>query len=439
MKVCDSCWLQTPDANAGTCTFCGGARLLPVEDVIGREKAQRVSNLTLEAGNGVVRGFWEFDGAEGRVRVFRRAGLPPGEYGGGDEVALLGPHSFEDRGVRNGRLYYYRVLVEYEGPGGKPLLTPGVCAAATPEAPPQAVERCELSFEQGVLHVTWKPPRLGAVRVYRTEKRPAWRVGEVLAAESLSSLGVVLKSSYDGLAVDYKPPEKTAFYVPVTIAGDRAVIGAPEFYVAAPEISKLSVRHHDSFIQLQWQWPPGCDLARVAWREVVCPQGPDDPLARIRNISRGEYRERGGLRIEDPPKERCYFVVYTLVKVDGQEFYSAGRGRGARYELHPRASLAVSYSISRGGWPRRRATITLTADKDVERLPEVVVVAGRGDIEPTSAASGAEVGRVKDVRLRANVPASFPFSAAALKGEPRLRAFFREPQPPGGLELRKAR
>jgi hypothetical protein len=429
--------LQNDDA-AEKCEYCGGVELLPAEEVVGRDRLQDVSNLVLEAGDGVVRGYWEFDGADGRVRVFRREGLPPGEYGGGVEVALIGSQSFEDRAVSNGRRYYYRVVVEYLSRAGSPVLTPGVCGVAAPEVPPQPVEACQISFEQGVLHVKWTPPRLGAVRIYRTEERPEWRSGDLLPTDRLAGLGVLLKSSrLEGMAYDDRPPEKTAFYVPVTITGDLAVMGRPEFYVAAGEVSKLKARHDGSQIQLQWQWPAGCDLALVTWREDAHPRGPDDKTAHWRKVTRGEYQKQNGFRTPAPAKTRCYFVVYAAVNIDGEMFYSAGKSPGARYELLPRASLTVTYSISRGGWRGRRATIRLNSEKDVERLPDIVVVAGRGDLEPLSIEAGVEVGRVRGVSLRANVAASYPLSAKSLTAESRLRAFFSDPQPAGGMELRK--
>lgn len=388
---------------------------------------REVTNLNLEASDGLVNCSWEFDVSEGRVRVFRQEGRPPSKAGDGMEVAPTGPHNLLDKGVTNGHLYYYRVVVEYRDARGQPVLTSGIVRSIKPEQPPPAIEEFQITLEQGVLHVSWVPPQHGAVSFYRTFQKPEWRTGEQIPAAKLAGMGVPLRIELNNLAVDFAPSTQPAFYVPVTIAGDVAVIGNARRYLTTQDVSHLKARDFGKYLQLQWRWPEDCRLAVVAWRHDAYPQDPLDARATTHRISRGEYDGHGGFRISDPAKATYYFVVFAANQVDGDEVYSSGVSPGAREVLRMSLPLSISYSIARSNWlHRNRVTISLKAESDVARLPEIVVVGQRGNIQPLSREQGVLLTTLSGLRLQARTPVSHEFSLDAVPRPCYLRAFFRD-------------
>src|ERR1043165_370786 len=82
-----------------------------------------VSNFNLEAGDGLVRCSWDFSVPEARVHLFRQEGNAPGAPGDGVEITPSSPPSVIDRDVKNGCLYYYRIVVEYRDNNGQSVFT----------------------------------------------------------------------------------------------------------------------------------------------------------------------------------------------------------------------------------------------------------------------------------------------------------------------------
>ncbi|MDX6527824.1 MAG: hypothetical protein QOH41_114 [Blastocatellia bacterium] len=388
---------------------------------------QEVSNLSVEASGGLVNCSWEFDVPEGRVRVFRQESRPPSRAGDGLEIAPTGPHNLLDRGVSNGHLYYYRVVVEYRDAKGQPVFTSGIVRSVRPEQPPPAIDEFQITLEEGVVHVSWVPPKHGAVSFYRTFQKPEWRIGEQIPAAKLAALGVPLRIELNNLAVDFAPSTQPAFYVPVTIAGDVAVIGNARRYLTTQDVSHLKAVDFGRYLQLQWRWPEDSRLAVVAWRHDAYPHDPLDARATTHRISRGEYDGEGGFRINDPAKAPYYVVVFAVTQVDGEDIYSSGISPGAHDLLRTSLPLSISYSISRGNWlHRNRITITFNAEREAKHLPEIVVIAKRGDIQPLPNNNGILLATISDLSLHSGTPVSHEFTLDAVRRPCYLRAFFRD-------------
>jgi hypothetical protein len=386
-----------------------------------------VSNLNIEASNAVVKGSWELDVADARVRIFRQEGHPPTKPFDGREITPGGPHNFLDREVSNGHLYYYRVVVEYRDLRGQPVFTSGIVRSVKPEQPPPALDEFQITLEHGVLHVSWTPPKHGAVSFYRTPDKPEWRIGEQIPAAKLRSLGVPLRNEFNNLALDFAPPDKPAFYVPVTVAGDVAIIGSARRYLMIQDVSGLKAQDFGRYLLLQWRWPEDCRLAVVAWRHDAKPQYPQDARATTHRISRGEYDGQGGFRINNPAKAPYYFVVFAATQVDGEDIYSSGVSPGAQEVLRMSLPLSISYSISRGNWlHRNRVTITFNADREAKNVPEIVVIAKRGDIRPLPSDQGVLLTTVTGLSLQRGASVSHEFTLDSVRRPCYLRAFFRD-------------
>lgn len=387
---------------------------------------REVANFRLTAGDGAVRGAWDFDVPEGRVRVYCREGTAP-EHGKGREIPLSGPHGFSDSQVQNGRLYYYRAVVEYHGADGKPVFTPGLVRSVKPELPPKPVEHLLVTFDGGVLNLNWTPPPHGKVTVYRAAREPAWKSGTQVPLSSVGGLGLPLQNKSDGQAVDSSPPAAPTYYVPVSVAGDIAVIGAARKFVSLPDVTNLSAEDFGHYLQLRWHWPEGCHAALVAWRDDASPQDASDPRASKRTISRGEYERVGGFRVENPAGKAYKFAVFAASEAGGETVYSSGVREGSRAELRTARPIALSYTLARGRLRRSRFTLTLTAESEVGSLPELIVVAKRGDIQPLRADDGAVVASLGGTSLPADSKVPFEFQLDNVRPPVYLRAFFREP------------
>src|SRR6185295_19079900 len=129
----------------------------------------------------------------------------------------------------------------------------------------------------------------GSVSFYRTPNKPEYRSGQQLSSVQLTALGDPLRSASPNLAVDFAPPDTPTYYVPVTIAGDVAIVGSSRRYVKTQDVSRLTAQDFGSYLQLQWQWPPDCPLSAIAWRHDAYPIDPYDTRAVVHQISKGEY------------------------------------------------------------------------------------------------------------------------------------------------------
>jgi hypothetical protein len=388
---------------------------------------REVANLKLEAGDSMVRGSWDFDMAEGRVRAYCREGASPDRQTG-REVTLASPQNFIDTGVRNGQLYYYRIMVEYRDARGQAVFTPGTVLSIKPEQPPKAVDHLLVTFDEGTLNILWTPPPHGKVGIYRATQAPEWKSGTQLPVENLGSLGLRLQSKSESQAVDSSPPNSPAYYVPVTIAGDVAVIGTARRFVALPDVSNLVAEDFGQYLQLRWQWPADCHSALVAWRTDAFPQDAYDSAAVKRKLSRGEYERQGGFRIERPEKSAYKIIVFAATEMKGETVYSAGVREGSRAELRTALPVAVSYTLSRGKLRRGRFTLTISAEQAVHNLPEVVVVAKRGDLQPLRSDDGSVIASFNGVSLTVGQKVPFQFELNGTQRPVYLRVFFRDPE-----------
>jgi predicted RNA-binding Zn-ribbon protein involved in translation (DUF1610 family) len=386
-----------------------------------------VSGLRLRVSDGHIVGEWQPPPGRARIRVFRREGGDPAGPGDGLEITPQGAHGFADRDVQNGRTYHYRVCVEYEeaGPAGR-ALTRGVCARATPERPPRALESIELEYTEAGVRVRWQPPDYGEVVIRRGAAAPAQRPGDVLTAAQVAAAGTPLVVERPGAAVDTALPQGISWYTALTRAGDVTVLGASRRFLVLPEVDRTEVEDRLHYLLVRWQWPPAARLALVAWRHDRWPEGPDDPLAQKASTSLAEYERQDGFRIAHPAAQPHYVMVFAASRVDGANVFSVGLGPGTRAEARTRPPVRIAYSVKRGLFKRRRVAVTLVAREEVAALPELVLAARRGDVEPLSLEGCRVLATKAGLRLAPSHALTFEVDLDGLDGPHRLRLFFRE-------------
>lgn len=387
--------------------------------------ALEVADFRLEAGDGIVRGSWNLDLPEARVRVFCREGQPP-EKNLGREIDISG-HSFKDTNLKNGRIYYYRIQVEYRDIKGYAVLSPGIVDSVKPEQPPKPVDHILITHDEGLINLTWTPPPHGTVNIYRNVNQPNWESGTQIPLANLSQLGTRIQTRSESQAIDSNPPDGPIYYTPLTVSGDIAIVGTPRRFVALPDVSNLKAEDFGRYLQLRWDWPKDCKSALVAWRADSFPEDSADPRATKHKISLGQYEREGSFRVENPAEDTYKFVVFAALEMGVETVYSAGVRKGARAELRKVSPVAVSYTVSRGIFRRKRFTLVLSVERDVARLPEMVVVAKPGGLQPLRSNDGAVVSTFSSTELRAGEKRSFEFEVNGLQRPTYFRAFFREP------------
>jgi tetratricopeptide (TPR) repeat protein len=395
--------------------------------------AIEVRKLGVVAGDGIVSGSWENVVPGARVLVTRKEGSAPANQPDGTDIRVTGSQGFVDSTVRNGQIYYYRVSVEYTDPRGGNLMTSGHVVMASPDQPPTPVEDLKIALASGAIELAWSPIARGTVRVYRRTDMPAWQIGARIAASSASDIGTPLGNVATTRAVDGLPPEGIVYYVPVTISGDLAVVGASRRYVSLPEVSALTAQDFGTYLQLQWQWPKDCSFALVSWRADAYPDHSSDKLASIRRVSKGEYEQHGGFRINNPPPTPHRFVVFAGGRIDDTDVFSAGLDGGSRADLRTTKPVQISYQVERGLWHRKQLTLTLSASRTVKSVPDLIIVAKRGDLQPLRADDGSQLALLSGLALSAGQPSTYEFK---LQFRPAyIRAFFLEPSAYQGFRL----
>ncbi len=411
--------------------------------------AVEVANLTLKAGDGSVTAAWSPVPPGARVRALRKENSPPASHQDGVRVKHLDRDEFfdgfVDTAVRNGCMYYYLIWVEYKDPSGRALATPGRVERARPEAPAAAVNDLRLVAEERGLGLVWTAPPGGSVRIYRASKPPQGQPGTQVSLSGLSALGAVLSNQGATRAVDPSPPSGICYYIPATLGPDFALLGAWRRYVALPDVSGLEALDFTSYVRLFWDWPAGCDYVWVAWRGDAYPEAPDAEGVTAKKCTREEYQQQGYFEIAQPSPGPQRFTVFTGGQIEGQEVHSSGIGPGCRAELRTGAVCELAYTLTRGkGFYRRQVIITLTASKDVRELPDLAIVAHKGDQPPRTLEDGEMLEVLRELGLPAGIPVEREIELT--RTPVCLRAFFRDPKeyrryrlaepPPAQLQMR---
>jgi hypothetical protein len=195
--------------------------------------------------------------------------------------------------------------------------------------------------------------------------------------------------------------------------------------VSLPDVSGLIAQDFGAYLLLQWQWPKDSNFALVAWRPDAYPEDSTDTRASSRRVSRGEYEQRGGVRIDNPRSTPHKFAVFAGGRIDGSDIFSAGLDKGSRAELRTTKPIEVSYQVQRGTWYRRNLTFTVIADHNVKSIPDLVIIAKKGDLQPLRADDGSQLALLRSMPLSAGQSTSYELKLNFTPAY--IRAFFLEP------------
>lgn len=295
-----------------------------------------------------------------------------------------------DLDLENGTTYTYVFSVSYPQPGGAREAGPEVTVRARPLPRPRPILDGRVKPCDAGLRFVAPAPAEGSARVLRLTSLDCLPAhGSEVAADSLQGLGAEIP--YDGNGwLDSSPPT-VAWYLPVTIVGDRAAIGAAVRHVEAPPVEALEVTDCRSELHLTWRWPPDTSEAVVLVRGDEPPTGVDDPCAVSLKVDRAVIAQ-GGCVLPVSEEGDLHVAVLAAVRVGGERLYGTP-SEGARRTLSRGGEQGeIHYHVgTTRRWRQRKLTVVAEGPL---ALPDLVLV-HHGSVLPLARQSAErELGRL---------------------------------------------
>lgn len=250
-------------------------------------------------------------------------------------------------------------------------------------------------FGAGRLRLSWTAPPGGNVHIFRFDARPSFRAGEKHPAAQFSTLNEL--PVHGERAIDDRVPDRGAFYLPVTIVGDLAMVGKVLNFIPVEDVDQVEAELRGNEILVRWKWPRGTKFALLMWRNGQAPTGPEDRAASRRLVSRGEYLSNGGVSIPGATTETCYIRVFG--KAVDRELFSSATSAGASTSVAGR--IVVQYKVKRDPLSSK-VVITFSTTVSVYPMPEIVIVAAHGSLQPKTPSDGQEIRHIESRSLIAN-------------------------------------
>ncbi|MER7079944.1 hypothetical protein SAMN02982929_05511 [Saccharopolyspora kobensis] len=373
------------------------SRLAADDDAIAAEvrriPVSPVADLTAQPEGLVVRLSWRAQpdhGVSTRYRVVRRSGRTPGDATDGDVVAEGAETAVVDTAAAAGAAAGYAVFAaEPDGAWSRP-------AAVSVEVLPP-VHAVQISVRTGAVEGSWKLHRdaIGVDVVRRDDS------GEV----PISTSG---RNAFRDSTVDYKV-DCTYLLTARYRRADGTEVRAESVAVrhrarvvpTLPPVTSLEGRHFGRELVVSWVWPDGVRMAEVSWNSASD--------GGSRRLTRQQYQDEGGCRIEGGPGETRVRVVSIATSDDGENRSDPG-------ELSISGPPAqVGYQVERRNrlFGPSSARIVLTSDLPVPEC-EVLVVVAPGRVMPLRPEDGnvvhRAVHRIDDpVEITVELPKRKPF------------------------------
>ncbi|MEO5874497.1 MAG: hypothetical protein ABIS86_13375 [Streptosporangiaceae bacterium] len=309
----------------------------------------------LAAGDGTVTGRWSCPAGAARVAVLRDGG-----------AVQAGREGFTDRGVRNGLTHHYRIAAVYLDVLGGEVLTPGVLVSVTPNALPDPVTAFSVEPEaRDRLLLRFADPRHGVPEALLLDRDPPWPTGTIVPLHEVLAGATRIESAPHAQGLVIRPAGSGVLLL-LTVAGDRAAIGAHQRHVDLPSPGGLVVQRRGGTVHVGFGWPG--DAASVAVTFQIGDQG-----AKRISVSRAAYTADGGVHLQAPESAPVKIGVSGIAEHGGSVL------TGPAVSATVSARTVVRYDVQPSGplW-RRTLVLTLTSDKPVLlRRLDLVVRDGR--------------------------------------------------------------
>ncbi|HEX8201559.1 MAG TPA: hypothetical protein VF590_13825, partial [Isosphaeraceae bacterium] len=384
-----------------------------------------VADVRVEARSGEVELSWTAPVGVDEVRVVCKEGSPPEGPDDGRRLAVLRDGA-RDEGLHDGRVYHYGIFAVYRTAEGTRHAARGVFVAAMPHTPVSGVEDLRLTHEpDGRVLLRWTVPARGQVKILRTPRPLAQGPGARLSAAEAEALeGHWLEAAGPDAADDPRPPGfGSCYYTPLTAWAGTLTVGAGTPYSRVPDPSDLRAVRVGSAgrVHLRWRWSPQGTQALVVCKAGAFASGPDDPEARLQEVTEAEYSRQGVASLTLPPDPRgaWHVRVYSLATLAGARVVSPGLEPSARTVVPgPQPEVAVAYRLRRARFLGRPWSVTFRTEPPGSEIPPMVLVA-----HPRTVPLSVYDGEVVDRFPAARDGATFPVRAGLNLREHRVRVF----------------
>ena len=361
----------------GVCSHVGTTRgpllrLAEVEElgVLGRDGSVELS--------------WRLPAGAAGVEVWQMPDRPPAKRGQGHRLAVVQNAGAVDTGLSNDQIQGYRVVALFRGPNGQIIPSPGVTTTGVPIALPEVVTSLQVVRHSSDVEAAWEPPARGQVVVFVLPGPSKLPAGTLLPAAQLQQLGRRLSPLGRGRARGPADSNPVQYFLPVTVAGQTAIVGQGVTLSWIEEVDELQVRRQDDRLVCTWRWPAKHHTVVVAWRHDQFPSHAADPKAKRSQCERSQYERTNGFAMPMPEGDRLFLTVFTALKsADGWQYASAA-APGARCKVPLGSCRRLRYRFRWPGWLRRlfgsRACQLRITPDEAAILPALVLVARSGGI-----------------------------------------------------------
>jgi hypothetical protein len=332
----------------------------------------------VEEDSGRVVGRWSVFNGVSRVDVNRYVAAErhvPGaqpvviEWGDGN----LG--GFVDDGVQRGGRYIYAVAAELALEGGSRLRSDAVEIPVSVAGELMLVEDLDVEENGDLVNLSWTPPPLGEVAIYRTPEGPAagarTRILQVTELEDKAGLPRSAQLNWPPSpaeggrhvvrGVGFLPQLTRMYLTPVTIADGQARVGKTIPSVRLPPIDHAVIVERTHRQVFTFGWPRDADAVWV-W---IGPRGMPAEASMAEEpeeITAEQYRNQGGMLFRQPLPQRGCAVHARAVT------FSQGRN-----------VLGPSSTVEYPGLARLRYTVGVTSDQTGRRLRLTVQIFAEQD------------------------------------------------------------
>jgi hypothetical protein len=173
------------------------------------------------------------------------------------------------------------------------------------------------------------------------------------------------------------------------------------------DVKNVKINDYQYYIQVKWQPLDDINNYIVAWSHNNIPKDPYKE--NFKNITRGEY-ERLGFRIENPTKSNYFVKIYSVQHFNGEVFISPGDSPYCCDKILNRNKTIIEYSIKFSGFPKKNVChLIIHCSKNVNHLPEMVLIMRKGKVLPSDIDGGSKVYKLKDCGLKANIEQIYKF------------------------------
>jgi hypothetical protein len=352
-----------------------------------------VRDFSIREDNGQVIGRWNVPPAVSEVFIYR---LPAEEAGreGPQHRILTGSDNrggFVDtealRGQRN--IYRVRCAVTVDGVMRLSEATEATVAVSAVLAPVPDLSMGVHSPDGSVFELTWTPPPVGRVVVYRGQTGPsAGGDSAELPEAALDQIGLGpelqltqpvsqrqdeqgrLQSVMSG--VSWPGNWSRAYFTPVTLLAGRARLGKTLSSVRTGVIGDVDLAEYCNKQALTFDWPAGAAAVVVH----LAPKGHDPRnglTGKSFEISLEEYEKYGGMQFskQELPATGCSLHLAPVAFSAGRRV--VGAIRSVEYAGLLRLEYAVGIGRDPDGWPTH-ATIALRSQYDLPGSPAFVLI-----------------------------------------------------------------